>query len=380
MGHSVGDLLLNAVAERLTASVRDGDTVACLGGDEFTIILADVAKEEDVAKAAHKIHNVFSKPFDLEGRELFATTSIGISIYPKDGEDPETLLKNADTAMCRAKEEGRNNYQFYSPTMTVKAAERLALEDSLHHALQRGEFLLHYQPQVDLKTGQIIGMEALVRWQRPDRGMVSPKEFIPLAEETGLIVPIGEWVLRTACAQNKAWQAAGFPPIRMAVNLSARQFQQRNLIEMVARVLEETGLASNYLELELTESSIMQNVQTTIATLRELNAIGIAISIDDFGTGYSSLNYLKRFPINTLKIDQSFVHDIPNDPDDAAIVTAIITLAHSLKLKVIAEAVEIVEQLEFLRSLQCDKIQGYLFSKPLPAEEATKLLAEKRSL
>lgn len=279
--------------------------------------------------------------------------------------------------MYGAKEQGRNNYQFYLHEMNAKLSEQLALETALHHALERKELFLHFQPQVDLSSRRVIGMEALMRWRNPDRGLVSPAQFIPLAEETGLIVPIGEWGLRTACIQNKAWQAAGFSPIRVAVNLSARQFQQEKLIEMVERVLRETGLDPNCLELELTESMVMKEDEAIIATLSKLNAMGIHFSIDDFGTGYSSLSYLKRFPIRTLKIDQSFVRNLTTDPQATAIVMAIITLAHSLNMRTLAEAVETEGQLEVLRSLQCGAIQGYWFSRPLPAEEPTKLLAEK---
>jgi diguanylate cyclase (GGDEF)-like protein/PAS domain S-box-containing protein len=374
LGHTVGDLLLKAVSERLTASVRSGDTVARVSGDEFIIILADIGQAEDVAKVAEKILNSLSKPFNLEGRELFITTSIGISLYPDDGEQPETLLKNADTAMYRAKEQGRNNYQHYSAAMNASAFERLMIETSLRQALEKREFLLYYQPQVDLASSQIVGLEALIRWKHPAMGLVSPAKFIPLAEETGLIVPIGEWVLRTACSQNKTWQAAGFAPIRVSVNVSGCQFRRPDLIETIRRVLDETGLAPHYLEIELTESILMKNEEKMIATIGALHEMGVNISIDDFGTGYSSLSYLKRFAINNLKIDQSFVRDITTNPDDAAIVTAIITLAHSLKLKVIAEAVETNDQLQSLRTLQCDQMQGYLFSRPIPAEEMTKLL------
>lgn len=376
LGHSLGDLLIKAVSERLTASVRGGDTVARLGGDEFIIILADIGYAEDVARVAEKILNSLSKPFNLEGRELFITTSIGISIYPNDGEQPETLLKNADTAMYRAKEQGRNNYQHYSAAMNASAFERLMIETSLRQALERREFLLYYQPQVDLATWQIVGIEALIRWKHPTMGLVSPAKFIPLAEETGLIIPIGEWVLRTACSQNNAWQAAGFPPIRVSVNVSGCQFRQSDLIQTIRRVLDETGLAPRYLEIELTESVLMKNEEKMISAIGTLREMGVSISIDDFGTGYSSLSYLKRFVIQNLKIDQSFIRDITTNPDDAAIVTAIITLAHSLKLKVIAEAVETDDQLQSLRALQCDQMQGYLFSRPLPAEEMTKLLKE----
>jgi diguanylate cyclase (GGDEF)-like protein len=380
LGHNVGDELLKAVAERLKGCVRAGDTVARLGGDEFTVILDDVAKEQDVTKIAQKILDALSKPYRIEGHELFTTTSIGISLYPHDGETAETLLKNADIAMYRAKEQGKNNFQHYSSAMNAKASERLSLENGLRHALEGEELRLLYQPQLDLKSGQIIGMEALVRWQHPEMGLLSPAKFIPVAEETGLIIPMGEWVLRTACAQNRAWQTAGYASMRIAVNFSARQFQQQNMIKMVSRVLQETGLAPHFLELELTESIIMKNAENTIATLYQLHEMGLEISIDDFGTGYSSLSYLRRFPINRLKVDQSFVRDIAKDPINAEIVNAIITMAHSLKIKVIAESVETAEQLRILRSLECDEMQGYILSPPLSPQEATKLLAEEEDL
>lgn len=380
LGHPAGDLLLVAVSERLQACLRDGDTIARLGGDEFAIILADIARAEDVGKVAQKIVDTMSKRFVLKDQELFITASVGISLYPNDGEDAETLLKNADTAMYRAKGQGRNNYQIYSAALNANAFERLAMESSLRQALERKEFLLHYQPQVNLNTGQVIGIEALMRWRHPDLGLVSPTKFIPIAEETGLIIPIGEWVLRTACAQNKAWKDSGLPPIVVSVNMSARQFQQKNLVGMVSQVLRETRLDAKYLELELTESILMQKEEPFLAMLTELSSMGIALSIDDFGTGYSSLSYLNRFPINILKIDQSFVNNITKNPNDAVIVTAIITLAHSLDMKAIAEGVETAEQLEFLRSLHCDGMQGYLFSQPLPADEVTKLLAEGKHL
>ncbi|MEE9153515.1 MAG: EAL domain-containing protein [candidate division NC10 bacterium] len=374
LGHSVGDLLLQAVAGRLTTCVRQGDTVARLGGDEFAIALADVARTSDIPKVAQKIIDTLSRPYVLEGRELFITTSIGICIYPDDAQDAETLVKNADVAMYRAKKHGRNNYQHYSPDMNAQAFERLAIETSLRHALEGEEFFLEYQPQVDIETGRIIGYEALVRWRHPDLGVMPPGKFIPLAEESGLIVAIGEWVLRSACAQNKAWQAAGFPPIRVAVNVSPRQLRHESLLGAVGRALRETGLHPNWLELELTES-IMQDADEAIRLLSQLQAIGVQIAIDDFGTGYSSLNHLKRYPIHKLKIDQSFVRDVTHDPHDRAIVTAIIALAHSLNLKAIAEGVETEEQLAYLRSLKCDEAQGYFLGRPMPAQNATKLLA-----
>ncbi len=377
LGHDAGDLLLTRVAARLSGSVREGDTVTRQGGDEFVLILSE---EGDVQVVTKRILQAMSEPFDINGRELRITCSIGIACYPKDGEDQQTLLKNADAAMYRAKELGRNNAQYYEAGMNTKAMERLELENGLYHALARNEFLLHYQPQVDLRTGEIVGMEALVRWLHPERGMISPAVFIPVAEASGLIVSLGEWVLRTACAQNKAWQLAGLKPISVAVNLSARQFRQPDLVEKVADILRETELDSTYLELELTESLVMQDVEKTIATLSRLKVMGIKLSIDDFGTGYSSLSYLKRFPIDTLKIDQSFVRDITTDPDDAAIAKSIISMAHDMQLRVIAEGVETEDQKCFLRLRRCDEMQGYLFSRPVPAVEFEKILREGRSL
>ncbi|HEX9757521.1 MAG TPA: EAL domain-containing protein [Nitrospiria bacterium] len=379
LGHKIGDSLLKAVSARLTSCLRVGDTVARMGSDEFTIILADVARSQDVARLAEKIIDLLSKPYLIEDRELFVTASIGISLYPIDGDDAEALLKGAEVAMFRTKEQGRNNFLHYSPVMNVQAFERLVMENSLRHALNRNQLLLHYQPQVDLYSKKITCMEALIRWNHPDLGMVPPASFIPIAEDTGLIIPIGEWVLRTACAQNKAWHGAGNPPIRVGVNLSIRQFHQQDLVRMVARVLEETGLQPQFLELELTES-IMEKAEETVKTLCHLKDLGIKISIDDFGTGYSSLSYLKRFPISRLKIDRSFVNDLAKDRDDEAIVRATITLAHNLNLKAIAEGVETEEQLHILGSLGCDEIQGYLFSPTLPLEKATFLLSERKEL
>lgn len=380
LGHAMGDQLLQEVAKRLRSCLREGDTVARLGGDEFMLLLPGITHGEDVAKIARRILEVLKPPFNLEGRELHISSSLGISLYPSDGRNAETLIKNADAAMYRTKEQGRGTYQFYTPSMNAKAFERLILENDLRRALERQEFVVYYQPQVSLHTGQIVGVEALVRWQHPDRGIIPPMEFIPLAEETGLIVPLGDWVFRVACAQHRTWQEAGFPPLRIAVNLSAHRFKQKGLIRDVVRILQETGLDPGYLELELTESHLMENVESTISLLHELKALGIHLSIDDFGTGYSSLSYLKRFPIDTLKIDRSFVLDITHNPDDAAIALAIIAMAHSLGLKVTAEGVETKEQLEFLRAHQCDTMQGYYFSRPVPAEVITQLLQEKRGL
>jgi diguanylate cyclase (GGDEF)-like protein/PAS domain S-box-containing protein len=374
LGHDVGDRVLQTAAGRLQQCVRDGDTVARLGGDELAIVLEDVDKEQDITPIAEKIVASFTQPFNIDGRELFINTSVGISVHPDDGEDAKVLIKNADIAMYRAKEQGGGNFQFYSEKMAHQSSDRLLLESSMRRALERKEFLLHYQPQVDLRTGEVIGIEALVRWRHPDYGLVPPLNFIPLAEETGLIVPLSEWILREACAQNKTLQDSGLPPMRVAVNLSARNFRQPDMAEIVARILVETGLKPSYLTLELMESTLLQQTDSTLATMRQLQSLGTHIVIDDFGIGYSSLSYLKRLPIDGLKIDQSFVQDITTDPDDAAIVTAITTMAHSLGLKVVAEGVETQQQLEFLRAHDCDAMQGFYFSKPVPAELLGKLL------
>ena len=374
LGHSVGDRLIREVAVRLRSCLREGDTVARLGGDEFTLLLPDVGQAVDAAKVAKKVLDVVRMPFELDGRELFVTSSLGISLYPDDGRDAETLVKNADAAMYRAKEQGRDLYQLYTPALNATALERLALESSLRKALAHSELLLHYQPILDVATRRVHGVEALLRWRHPELGLVPPGDFIPLAEVTGLILAIGPWVLRAACAQARAWQDLQ-PGLRMAVNLSARQFQEAGLVGHVTDALADTGLDPHCLQLEITESSAMQNAQTAIQTLRELKALGVGLSIDDFGTGYSSLSYLKRFPIDTLKIDQSFIRDIGTDPDDAAIASAIIALAHTLKLTVVAEGVETADQLEFLTRHGCDRTQGYFFSRPLAAERCSELLA-----
>ncbi|MFQ5863013.1 MAG: EAL domain-containing protein [Candidatus Brocadiales bacterium] len=391
-GREVCDSLLQTAAKRLTDTVRESDDVARLGGEgpaatvsrlgesEFAVLLTEITGAQDAARVAQRILNALPEPIVVDDRKFTLTSSVGIAIYPPDGDNEETLLKNATIAMYYVMETNKNDFQFYSPGMGGRASERLALEDSLHKALEQKEFIVYYQPQVDLNTGQIMAMEALVRWQHPDRGLVSPAEFIPLAEETGLIVPIGEWVLGTACVQNRAWYDAGLPPIRVSVNFSVHQFRQQNVVGMITRVTKETGLDPHYLELEITESAFIKGKGVTIATLHELNEMGVQVSIDDFGTGYSSLSQLRHLPIDKLKIDQSFVRDVTIHPDDDAIVTATIAMAHSLRLKVVAEGVETMEQLEFLRSLKCDEMQGYLFSRPLPAEEATKLLTEGRRL
>jgi diguanylate cyclase (GGDEF)-like protein/PAS domain S-box-containing protein len=377
-GHPFGDKLLQAVAARLAVHVRDSDTIARFSGDEFTIVLSDAGNQHNTELVAQKVLDALSEPFNLEQQEVFVTPSIGIALFPLDADNHDDLIKNADAATGHAKAQGGNSYRFYNADMNLTVSLRLAMETQLRRALERKEFVLHYQPQISLHSGQIIGMEALLRWQHPERGLVAPGEVIPLLEETGLILPVGEWVLRTACAQNSAWQAAGLPPLRVAVNLSARQFRQSSLATVVNRALQDAGLAPEHLELEITESIMIQDLQTTITTLDQLHALGIQISIDDFGTGYSSLSYLKRLPISKIKIDQSFIRDICTDPDDAAIAQAVISLGHSLKMKVIAEGVETREQMEHLRAQGCDKIQGFYFSRPLPIEAFAQLVRESQ--
>ncbi len=374
LGHEAGDLLLQQLASRFQQHVREGDTVARFGGDEFVILLADVANEGDIRSITKKVLEALEPAFEIAERVLYITASIGVSLYPNDGEHATALLKNADIAMYRAKELGKNTYQFYSADMSARAFERLALESSLRHALECGELRVHYQPVIDLESGTISGMEALLRWQHPDFGLVLPSDFIGLLEETGLIVPAGEWVLETACEQLAEWHAAGWPNLRMAVNLSPRQLQSVALIPTLNRCLEKRAFQAGQIELEITEGMLMQHGHATTDMLGELRALGIRLAIDDFGTGYSSLSYLRRFPIDTLKIDRSFVRDIPGDPDDSAITTAIIALAQSLRLHVVAEGVETEAQRDFLLHLGCHLMQGYLFSKPLPAEEFARLL------
>ena len=368
LGHKAGDEVLKTVAERMQHCLRATDTLARLGGDEFVIVLFDQPEQaEDITPMLQKICDTIAQVIDISAQKLQVTCSMGLASYPNDGADIDALLMNADAAMYRAKEMGRNNYQFYTAEMNAKVHEKLVLQDGLRNAIAGSEFVLHYQPQVNLQSERMFGVEALIRWQHPVRGMVSPIEFIPMAEETGLIVPIGDWVLHTACRQNKAWQDAGLPPITISVNVSARQFREKSLVSRVAHALQESEMEARYLELELTESLIMQDMQQAIATMRELQMMGVQLSIDDFGTGYSSLSALKSFPIARLKIDQSFVRDLPDDEDDKAIVMAVISLGHKLNLRVIAEGAETEQQLAFLRDNDCDEIQGYYFSKPVSA-------------
>lgn len=379
LGHAVGDRLLQEVAQRLTNCLREVDTVARWGGDEFTLLLPQMSFREDAANIAGRILAALKPTFHIEQHPLHASSSIGIALYPCDGEDAETLLKNADAALYRAKERGRNNYQFYTGAMNEGASELLTLENRLHRALERGEFTLYYQPRVNINTWQITGTEALVRWLHPEQGVVSPQIFMPLAEQNGLIVPLGEWVLQAACAQNKAWQDAGLAPLRVAVNLSPRQFQQPNLVEMVARVLDQTGMEPQFLELEISEPAALQNPDTTRTILRNFYDMGVRLTVDDFGTGYASLSSLKNLPLHTLKIDRSLVRELTADPYDVALATAVIALGRRLNLSVVAEGVETQEQLDCLRGLECEEIQGYLFSQPLPAQEAAKVLQNSQS-
>ncbi len=379
-GHNFGDMLLQVVAERLKAGVRAADTVGRMGSDEFVLVLPQYQTGPMTAETIENVMAHVAQPIPIRGKEFFVSCSIGIAVFPDDGISEETLLVHADIAMYRAKEMGRNNYQFFEPALNSRTQARLRIEGALRNALARGEFLLNYQPQVDLKSGRIVGVEALVRWQHPELGLVLPADFIALTEETGLIIPIGEWVLRTACAQNQAWQAAGVGKLRVAVNLSGIQFAQADIVQVVAAVLDDTGLDPSCLEIELTESVVMHDVESTITTLHQLKALGVQLSVDDFGTGYSSLAYLKRFPIDVLKIDQSFLRDIATNSDDASIVVCIIALAHNLRLHVIAEGVETPEQLFYLRYHECDEIQGYYFSRPMAAAEIERALVEGKHL
>ena len=380
LGHGMGDRLLKAMAERLRAILREGDTVGRVGGDEFVLILNDQANEEVVFRTLQRVAADVTEPIVIDGKELYVSFSAGVSLYPQDGRDVDTLLRNADAAMYRAKEHGRNNFQFYTAEMNERVSDRLALESALRRALERREFALHYQQKVDLRSHAIIGAEALVRWSHPEWGLVRPARFIPIAEETGLIVPLGEWVLGEAARQARAWRDAGLDPGVVSVNLSARQFRKDGLVRTVSRILEETGLEPAALEMELTESMVMHNVENAIATLQGLKSLGVTLSVDDFGTGYSSLSYLKDLPIDTLKIDRSFVRDIGTgaDADDGILAQAIISLGHALHLKVIAEGVETDAQVHFLRRHGCDQVQGFLYGEPVPPAEFARLLERAR--
>jgi diguanylate cyclase (GGDEF)-like protein len=374
LGHSIGDKLLQSTGKRLVDCVRAADTVSRQGGDEFVVLLSELEHPEDVAITARRILQELAKPHSIDQRDFHITTSIGLSVYPDDGLDAETLIKNADTAMYQAKENGRQRYQFFKPAMNVRAVERQVIEEGLRRALERQEFALHFQPKVNLRTGEITGAEALLRWTHPTRGMVSPAQFIPVAEDSGLILPIGNWVLREACKQARVWANAGLPSVTMAVNVSAMEFRQESFLEDVFGILKQTGLDPRLLELELTESVLMKHAETTESILKALRAGGVRLAVDDFGTGYSSLSYLRKFPIDALKIDQSFVRQITIAPDETTIVTAIISMGRSLKLRVVAEGVETQEQLAFLRVHECDEAQGYYFSRPVPPEQFARLL------
>lgn len=380
LGHAVGDLLIKAVAERLTACVGPQDVVARLNSDRFAIILATTEHKKEAGNVAETILQRLSQTFTLAGQEIFITASIGIALYPRDGTKLEDLLNHANTAMTKASQQGGDQYQFYSAAFNVGSSDRLTLQSELRHALEREELQVYYQPQVSLQTGEIIGAEALVRWLHPERGLVSPDKFIPIAEETGLIIPIGEWVLQTACKQTKLWQNSGFASLQVSVNLSSRQFSQIDLRKQLVQILMETGLDPTYIELELTESMLVQNTEVAIRRLNALKSLGVKIAIDDFGTGYSSLSYLQQFPFDILKIDRCFIQNITENPNNAAITKAIIEMAKSLNLKLIAEGVETTEELSFICRHGCDAMQGYLFSRPLPIHEFSQLLKTGKRL
>ncbi len=374
LGHPTGDKLLQSIGKRLVNCVRSADTVSRQGGDEFVVLLSEVERSEDTAITARRMLQAVAEAHSIDQHDLHVTTSIGVSVYPDDGLDAETLIKNADTAMYQAKENGRQSYQFFKPAMNVRAVERQAIEESLRRALDRKEFAVHYQPMIDLKTGVITGAEALLRWTHPVRGPVSPGQFIPVAEDCGLILPIGKWVLREACQQARDWLDAGLPLGTMAVNISAMEFRGENFLEGVFAILKDTGLDPRFLELELTESVLMKHAGSTEAILKTLRARGVQLAVDDFGTGYSSLSYLRKFPIDALKIDQSFVRQITTTPDETTIVTAVISMGRSMKLRVVAEGVETQEELAFLQSHQCDQAQGYYFSRPVLPQQFAKML------
>jgi diguanylate cyclase (GGDEF)-like protein/PAS domain S-box-containing protein len=374
LGHPTGDKLLQSIAVRLGACIRSTDTVSRQGGDEFVVLLSEVEHEEDPAITARRILRAVAEAHSIDQHDLHVTTSIGVSIYPDDGLDAETLIKNADTAMYQAKENGRQSYQFFKPAMNARAVERQSIEESLRRALERHEFVVHYQPKINLKTGAIVGAEALLRWIHPIRGLVPPAQFIPVAEDCGLILPIGNWVLREACQQAQAWVDAGLPPATMAVNISAAELRNDNFLAGVFAILKDTGLDPGSLELELTESVLMKHAESTESILKTLRAGGVQLAVDDFGTGYSSLSYLKRFSVDALKIDQSFVRQITTAPGETTIVTAVISMGRSLKLRVVAEGVETQEELAFLQAHQCDEAQGYYFSRPVPPQRFATLL------
>ena len=374
LGHAIGDKLLQSVSKRLLAGVRGSDTVSRQGGDEFVILLSEITYPEDAATSARKILRSLGAPHSVGGQDLHIDGSIGISVYPEDGGNAETLIKNADTAMYHAKEKGRNNFQFFKADMNRKAVERQSLEGSLRRALEREEFLLHYQPKVNLDTGEITGVEALIRWQQPARGLLPPSQFVPIAEDCGLIVQIGRWVMREACRQARAWQDAGLPALSIAVNVSAMEFRDSGFVEHVRTILSDTGLKARYLELELTEGVLMEDAESAASVLRELKKMGVQLAVDDFGTGYSSLSYLRQFPIDVLKIDRSFVQQISADPEDSTIVSAIINMGKSLKHLVVAEGIETQQQRAYLQTQHCAEGQGYLFSRPMAAAQFAQLL------
>nr|MBS0021137.1 EAL domain-containing protein [Gammaproteobacteria bacterium] len=375
LGHATGDRLLCLAAERLRKVVRKGDTVARLGGDEFTVLLSTLELPQDAEKVAQKIVRLLEKPFYCDGNELRISTSIGIALYPRDGTDPGTLMRNADTAMYTAKQHGKNGYRFYSHSMNAASFERLKMESRLRHALEQEEFVVHYQPQWSTRSGQIAGVEALVRWHRPEQGLIAPSAFVPVLEDTGLIVPVGAWVLRNACHQVKAWRKAGMGDITVAVNCSSQQFTNQRLVKDVQTALQETGLEPDCLTLEITENVFMENRDELFGALRTINRLGAHLAIDHFGTGYSSLSYLKRCSVDTVKIDKSFTHAIPADADDTAIVKAIIAMAHNLNIQVVAEGIETDDPLAFLRKQGCDYVQGYLLGAPLPGDQMGRMLS-----
>jgi len=374
LGHPIGDKLLQSIAKRLVDCVRGTDTVSRQGGDEFVVLLSEVEHSEDAAITARRLLQAVAEAHSIDQHDLHVTTSIGVSVYPDDGLDAETLIKNADTAMYQAKENGRQSYQFFMPAMNVRAVERQSIEESLRRALERQEFTLYYQPKIKLRTGEITGAEALIRWTHPSRGSVSPAQFIPVAEDCGLILPIGRWVLREACKQARAWVDAGLPPATIAVNISAMEFRDENFLESVFGILKDTALDPSSLELELTESVLMKRAESAASVLQTLRARSVQIAVDDFGTRYSSLSYLRKFPIDALKIDQSFIRQITSAPYDTTIVTAVVSMARSMNLRVVAEGVETQEELAFLQAHQCDEAQGYYFSRPVLPEQFAKLL------